>query len=1040
MNPSQIFIFRPIATSLLMVALTLAGVVAYGLLPLSALPNVDYPTIQVQTFFPGASPEVMTSAVTAPLERQLGQMPGLGQMTSTSSAGASVITLQFSEKLGLDIAEQEVQAAIDAASNLLPSGLPTPPIYAKFNPGDAPIMTIAVTSQTRPLTELANLAETRLVQKISQVPGVGLVGVSGAQRPAMRIQFDPRTLAGYRLHIDDLRTTIANANVNTPKGSFDGPMRASTINANDQLTDLEEFRNLVIAYRDGRPVRLLDVAQVVLGPENDKLAAWADRTRAIILNIQRQPGANVIAVVEAIRSLLPTLEAGLPSAIDVRILSDRTTTIRASLAEVEFELALAVALVILVIFLFLRNLPATIIPGLSVPLSIVGAFAAMYLLGFSLDNLSLMALTISTGFVVDDAIVVIENINRHVESGERPLRAALRGSREIGFTIVSLTLSLIAALIPLLFMDGVVGRLFHEFAVTLAVTIALSAIVSLTLVPMLCARLLRRRSAGLRHRLDREAERVFAAMLATYSRALEIVLQRQPLALSATLLTLAATIAAYAATPKGFFPVQDTGLIEAVSVASPTVSHAAMALLQTRLADAILRDPAVASVSSFIGVDGANMTPNTGRFLIDLAPPSQRRVGAGEVIRRLQAEVAQFPGVSLNMQPVQELTIDAAEGGRARYHFILQSANPDELAVWTPRLLQRLEQAPELTGVASDAQQQGLAVDLVIDRATASRYGVTPATIDNMLYDAFGQRIISTIYTQAAQYRVILEIDPALSRTLEVLSSLYLPSSVSTSNGQTPLSALVRVDQRRSPLAIHHLGQLPAATIFFDAAQGSSLGAAIEAIERAEQDIGLPASFVTNFQGAAGAFRTSTTKEILLIFAAVVTIYIVLGVLYESFIHPITILSTLPSAGLGALLALAATGGELDLIAVIGLVLLIGIVKKNAIMVVDFAVEARRSRGLSAEEAIFEACLLRFRPILMTTMAAILGALPLLIDTGVGFELRRPLGVAIVGGLLLSQAMTLFTTPVIYLYLDRLEARLSTRRSRAAIAVDEISG
>jgi multidrug efflux pump len=1039
MNPSQIFIFRPIATSLLMVALTLAGVVAYGLLPLSALPNVDYPTIQVRTFFPGASPDVMATAVTAPLERQLGQMPGLGQMTSASSAGASVITLQFSEKLSLDVAEQEVQAAIDAASNLLPPALPTPPIYAKFNPGDAPIMTLAITSPTRPLTELANLAETRFAQKISQLPGVGLVAVNGAQRPAVRVQFDPRTLAGYRLHVDDLRTTIANANVNSPKGSFDGPAQSSVINANDQLTELDDYRNLVVAYRDGRPVRLADVAHVALGPENDKLAAWADQTRAIILDIRRQPGANVLEVVKSVRSLLPTLEAGLPGAIDVRVLCDRTTTIRASLADVQFELALAVALVVLVIFLFLRSLPATIIPGLSVPLSIVGAFAAMYLLGFSLDNLSLMALTISTGFVVDDAIVVIENITRHVEAGERPLRAALRGSREIGFTIVSLTLSLIAALIPLLFMNGVVGRLFHEFAITLAVTILISAIVSLTLVPMLCARLLRRRPAGRRARLDLAAEQVFDAIVARYSSALEVVLRRQRLALLAALLTLAATIAAYAAIPKGFFPEQDTGLIEAVSTASPTVSHAAMARLQTRLAETILRDPAVSSLSSSIGVDGVNATPNTGRFLIDLAPPGERRVGGSEVIRRLRAEVAQIPGVSLEMRPVQELTIDAGEGGRGRYNFVLQSSNPDELAIWTPRLLRRLEQAPELTGVASDAQQAGLAVNLVIDRETASRYGVTPATIDNLLYDAFGQRIISTIYTQATQYRVILEIDPALPKTLEVLSTLYLPSSVSTSNGQTPLSALVRVEQSRAPLSIRHLGQLPAAMISFDVSPGGSLGGAIEAIERAEQDIGLPRSFATVFQGAAEAFRASATKEILLILAAVVTIYIVLGVLYESFIHPITILSTLPSAGLGALLALAATGGELDLIAVIGLVLLIGIVKKNAIMMVDFAVDAQRARGLRAEEAIFEACLLRFRPILMTTMAAILGALPLMLDWGVGGELRRPLGVTIVGGLLLSQAMTLFTTPVIYLYLDRLEARLSGRRTRRALAVDESS-
>lgn len=1036
MNPSRIFIFRPIATSLLMAALMLAGVVAYGLLPLSALPNVDFPTIQVRAFLPGASPEVMTSTVTAPLERQLGQMPGLGQMTSASSAGASVINLQFNESLSLDVAEQQVQAAIDAAINLLPAGLPTPPIYAKFNPADAPIMTLAVTSPTRPLTELANIAETRLAQKISQLPGVGLVALNGDQRPAVRIQFDPRTLAGYRLHIDDLRTTIANANVNAPKGSFDGPAQASTINANDQLVEIEDYRNLVIAYRDGRPIRLSDVAHVVLGPENDKLAAWADRTRAIILNIHRQPGANVIEVVERIRSLLPTLRANLPSAIDIGVLSDRTTTIRASLSDVQLELVLAVALVVLVIFLFLRNLPATIIPGLSIPLSIAGAFVAMHLFGFSLDNLSLMALTISTGFVVDDAIVVIENITRHVENGERPLRAAVRGSREIGFTIVSLTVSLIAALIPLLFMEGVMGRLFHEFASTLAITIVISAIVSLTLAPMLCARLIRKRPAERRNRFDLAAERAFAGIVAKYATALEFVLRRQRHTLLVAILTLAATIAAYVAIPKGFFPVQDTGVIQAVSVASPTVSHETMARLQSRLVDAILRDPGVASVSSFIGVDAANATPNTGRLLISLSP-GRERLGSAETIRRLQAEVAEIPGVSLHMRPVQDLTIDA-DIGRAQYQLALQSSDREALATWTQRLLHRLAEAHGLTGVASDMTHEGLALDLVIDRETAARYGVTPAIIDNMLYDAFGQRIISTIYTQATQYRVILEIDPAMRRTLDTLSTLYVPSSVAGSAGQAPLSAFVRVEQRRGPLSIRRLDQLPAALISFDVAPGASLGAAIEEIERAERDIGLPASFVTTFQGAAGAFHASADKELLLILAAVVTIYIVLGVLYESFVQPITILSTLPSAGLGALLALAATGGELDLIAVIGLILLIGIVKKNAIMIVDFALDAERSRGLSARDAIFEACLLRLRPILMTSFAAMLGALPLMLDSGFGSELRRPLGIAIVGGLLLSQAMTLFTTPVIYLYFDRLATRLSRSRSRKPAALDEI--
>ncbi|QBR71743.1 multidrug transporter subunit MdtB [Beijerinckiaceae bacterium] len=1037
MNPSRLFILRPVATSLLMAAIMLAGGVAYSFLPLSALPEVDYPTIQVRTFLPGASPEVMTSSVTAPLERQLGQMPGLNQMTSSSSAGASVITLQFSLNLSLDVAEQEVQAAINAANNLLPSGLPTPPIYAKVNPADAPIMTLAVTSKTLPLIDLEDISETRLAQKISQQPGVGLVSISGGQRPAVRIKFNPAALAAYGLNIDDLRTTIGNANVNAPKGSFDGPTQASTINANDQIAKPSDYSQLIIAYRNGSPVRLSDVATTVSGPENEKLGALADLAPAIILNVRRQPGANVIQVVDTIKTLLPTILTNLPPAVNVDVLSDRTTTIRASVADVEFELALAVGLVVVVIFLFLRNLPATIIPSLSVPLSLVGTFVAMYLLGFSLDNLSLMALTISTGFVVDDAIVMIENITRYVEAGDPPLQAALKGSEQIGFTIISLTVSLLAVLIPLLFMGDVVGRLFHEFAITLAVTIILSAIVSLTLVPMLCARLIRHHPPSQRSRFDLVAERSFNALVAQYGRALEVVLRHQPLTLFVAIATLVLTIGLYIVIPKGFFPVQDTGMIQAISEASQSASFEAMARLQRQLSEAILRDPAVASVSSFIGIDGDNPTLNSGRFLINLKPQHERKVSADEVVRRLQKEASGVVGVSLYMQPVQDLTIDSSVS-RAQYHFILQNADPDAFKIWVPKLMDRLTKLPELTDVASDTQSQGLAVNLVIDRATAARFGITPASVDNALYDAFGQRIISTIYTQSNQYRVILEADPALQRKLASLSSFYLPSSSSATNGQVPLSAIIRVEERLGPLLITHLGQFAATNISFNVAPGASLGAAVAAIDKAEKDIALPESFVTSFQGAAAAFRASTTNELFLIIAAVITMYIVLGVLYESFIHPITILSTLPSAGVGALLALMVSGHELDVIAIIGIILLIGIVKKNAIMMIDFALEAERSEGLSPHDAIFQACLLRFRPILMTTFAALLGALPLMLGSGTGSELRNPLGIAIVGGLIVSQVLTLFTTPVIYLYFDRLATRLSGRRSGDSLAADEV--
>jgi multidrug efflux pump len=1029
MNPFRVFIHRPVATSLSMLAILLVGMVGYRFLPLSALPEVDYPTIQVTTFYPGASPEVMTSAVTAPLERQFGQMPGLNQMTSTSSAGASVITLQFDLDLSLDVAEQEVQAAINAAGNLLPTDLPAPPVYAKVNPADAPILTLAATSRTLPLTQVHDIVDTRLVQKISQLPGVGLVAISGGQRPAVRIGFDPRKLAAYGLNIDDLRTTIANANVNLPKGSFDGPSRAFTVGANDQLTSADQYLDLVVAYRDGAPVRLSDVAEAVDGPENSRLASWMNTVPAVIITVQRQPGANVIQVADTVKALLPQLTAALPAAVDVTVLSDRTTTIRASVRDVQFELALAVGLVVLVIFVWLRNVRATVIPSLSVPLSLIGTFAVMYLADFSLNNLSLMALTVATGFVVDDAIVMIENISRYLERGEKPLAAALKGAEQIGFTIISLTVSLIAVLIPLLFMGDVVGRLFREFAVTLAVTILISAVVSLTLVPMLCAKLLRAGSRGERG----DQQDWFKATIDRYARMLDWVLERQRATLAVAVATLALTLGLYVVVPKGFFPVQDTGLILAISEAPETISYPAMAERQQALAAVILDDPDVESLSSVIGVDGTNTTLNTGRLLINLKPLDERSGRATDVIRRLQSKTDSISGIKLHMQPVQDLTVTASVS-RTQYNLVLEDANPDELALWTPRLTTRLAQLPPLVGVSDDTAQNGLAVAITIDRSTAARFGISPATVDNALYDSFGQRIVSTIYTQSNQYRVILEADPAFQASRQSLQFIYLPSSIA-SNGQVPLSAIATISERPVALQVSHFGQFPAATISFDVAPGASLGEAIRAIEKSRQEIGLPASIITRFQGAALAFQTSLTNEVLLILAAIVTVYIVLGILYESFIHPVTILSTLPSAGLGALLALMVAGHDLGLIAIIGIILLIGIVKKNAIMMVDFALDAQRARGASPREAIREACLLRFRPIVMTTMTALLAALPLMLGTGTGSELRHPLGITIFGGLLVSQMLTLFTTPVIYLAF----ARLATRLQRSFSAPERVA-
>jgi len=1087
MNPSRIFILRPVATSLLMVGIMLAGIVAYRQLPVSALPQVDYPTIQILTFYPGASPDVMTSSVTAPMERQFGEIPGLNQMTSTSSYGGSLITLQFNLEQNIDVAEQEVQAAINASGTYLPRDLPNPPIYSKVNPADTPILTLALTSKELPLSKVQDLADTTLAQKISQLPGVGLVTLSGGQKPAVRIQANPTALASYGLSLEDLRSGLAAANTNQAKGNLQGPHQSFSIGANDQIYSGADYKPIIIAYRNGAPVRVQDVANVVDSVENDQQAAWMNKTPAVIMNVQRQPGANIISVVDRINALLPQLKATLPPSVTVSPLTDRTVTIRASVKDVEFELMLTVVLVVLVIFIFLRHVAATIIPSVAVPLSIVGTFGVMYLLGYSLDNLSLMALTISTGFVVDDAIVMIENINRFIEEGHPPLEAALMGSKQIGFTIVSLTVSLIAVLIPLLFMGDIVGRLFREFAVTLSVTILVSAFVSLTLTPMMSARLLKKSDTAHEGWFYRTSERWFNRVIEEYGRTLRFVLRHQTETLFVTVGTLALTLFLFYVVPKGFFPVQDTGVILGITEAPESTSFQAMTARQQQVADVVLKDPDVESLSSFIGVDGTNMTPNVGRIQINLKDREDRKSSADEIIRRLQPKVSQISGITLYMQPVQDITVENRVS-RTQYQYTLEDANAKELADYVPKLVQRLQSVPELRDVASDQGSGSLEADLVVDRDTASRLGVTPQMIDDTLYDAFGQRLISTIFTQLNQYHVVLEIAPDQQVHPDDLKRIYvhsspggapaaasgggtgLPSVGAAANSSTtaasassgavqgttgsgiaavpsvasgrsqivPLSAFARIETNTTPVAIYHQGQFPVATISFNLAPGSSLGAATKAIDAASAEIGIPASVHASFQGTAAVFRSSLANEPYLVLAALITVYIVLGVLYESYIHPVTILSTLPSAGVGAILALLIFHMEFGVVALIGIILLIGIVQKNAIMMIDFALEAQREGGKPPEEAIYQACLLRFRPILMTTFAALFGGLPLALGTGTGSELRHPLGVTIVGGLLVSQVLTLYTTPVVYLYFDRLAHKFS--RFRIGNPVEEPAG
>ncbi|AEJ13628.1 multidrug transporter subunit MdtB [Pseudomonas plecoglossicida] len=1020
MNLSRLFILRPVATTLSMLAIVLAGLIAYKLLPVSALPQVDYPTIRVMTLYPGASPQVMTSAVTAPLERQFGQMPGLEQMASTSSGGASVLTLRFNLDMNMDVAEQQVQAAINAASNLLPSDLPAPPVYNKVNPADTPVLTLAISSKTMPLPKLNDLVDTRVAQKLAQISGVGMVSIAGGQRQAVRIKVNVDALAANGLNLEDVRTLIGASNVNQPKGNFDGPTRVSMLDANDQLRSPEEYANLILAYNNGAPLRLKDVAEIVDGAENERLAAWANENHAVLLNIQRQPGANVIEVVDRIKALLPSITDNLPAGLDVSVLTDRTQTIRAAVKDVQHELLIAIALVVMVTFVFLRRFSATLIPSIAVPLSLIGTFGVMYLAGFSVNNLTLMALTIATGFVVDDAIVMLENISRHIEEGETPMQAALKGARQIGFTLISLTFSLIAVLIPLLFMADVVGRLFREFAITLAVAILISLVVSLTLTPMMCARLLKREPR------EEEQGRFYRAsgawidwLIRHYGSALQWVLKRQPLTLLVAVASLALTVFLYMVVPKGFFPVQDTGVIQGISEAPQSTSFAAMSERQQALSKVILQDPAVQSLSSYIGVDGDNATLNSGRLLINLKPHGERDVTASEVINRLQPQVDRLVGIRLFMQPVQDLSIEDRVS-RTQYQFSLSSPDADLLAQWSGKLVQALQQRPELADVASDLQDKGLQVYLVIDRDMAGRLGISVSQITNALYDAFGQRQISTIYTQASQYRVVLQSQDAAVIGPQALESIHVKA---TDGGQVRLSALARIEQRQAQLAISHIGQFPAVTLSFNLAHGASLGKAVQVIEQVQKDIGMPLGVQTRFQGAAEAFQASLSSTLLLILAAVVTMYIVLGVLYESYIHPVTILSTLPSAAVGALLALLISGNDLGMIAIIGIILLIGIVKKNAIMMIDFALEAERQQGMSPRDAIYQAALLRFRPILMTTLAALFGAVPLMLATGSGAELRQPLGLVMVGGLLVSQVLTLFTTPVIYLYFDRLARR-----------------